>query len=89
MIVAFFAAPLTSLNPAIGAGVVTAGAELYLRKPTVQDFQQLRNDSTSFSGWRSNRVARVILVFLFSTVGSALGTYIAGFQILDSLSAVY
>jgi len=89
VIVAFFAAPLTSLNPAIGAGVVTAGAELYLRKPTVQDFQQLRNDSTSFSGWRSNRVARVILVFLFSTVGSALGTYIAGFQILDSLSAVY
>ena len=89
MVVAFFAAPLTSLNPAIGAGVVTAGAEIYLRKPMVQDFQQLRNDSTSFSGWRGNRVARVILVFLLSTVGSALGTYIAGFQILDSLSTAY
>ena len=89
VVVAFFAAPLTSLNPAIGAGVVTAGAEIYLRKPTVQDFQQLRNDSTSFSGWRGNRVARVILVFLLSTVGSALGTYIAGFQIIGSLSSAY
>ena len=89
VVVAFFAAPLTSLNPAIGAGVVTAGAEIYLRKPAVQDFQQLRNDSTSFSGWRGNRVARVILVFLLSTVGSALGTYIAGFQIIGSLSSAY
>lgn len=32
---AFLAAPLTSLNPTIGAGMVTAAAEIYLRKPEV------------------------------------------------------
>ena len=89
VVTAFLAAPLTSLNPTIGAGVVTAGMELYLRKPTIKDFENVRADTTKFSGWRSNRVARLILVFLLSTLGSVLGTYIAGFQIFDSLKNVY
>ncbi|MEM7540937.1 MAG: TraB/GumN family protein [Pseudomonadota bacterium] len=81
----FFAAPLTSLNPTIGAGVVTAMVEGYLRKPTVGDFSALRTDTTSFKGWRRNRVARTLLVFFFSTLGSAIGTYLAGFRIFDKL----
>lgn len=89
VITAFLAAPLTSLNPTIGAGVVTAAMELYLRKPTIKDFENVRVDTTKFSGWRSNRVARLILVFLLSTLGSVFGTYIAGFQIFDSLKNVY
>ena len=83
---AFIAAPLTSLNPTIGAGMVTAAAELYLRKPTVKDFENVRKDTTSLSGWRKNRVARLLLIFLFSTLGSIAGTYIAGFQIFEALS---
>ncbi|MBT2970203.1 MAG: conjugal transfer protein TraB [gamma proteobacterium symbiont of Ctena orbiculata] len=82
---AFVAAPLTSLNPAIGAGMVTAAAELMLRKPTVADFAQLRNDTTAFRGWWKNRVSRTLLVFLFSTLGSAIGTYVAGFRIFERL----
>jgi pheromone shutdown-related protein TraB len=85
VITAFIAAPLTSLNPAIGAGVVTSAVELYLRKPTIKDFKNVRVDTTKLSGWRSNRVARLILVFLLSTLGSVFGTYIAGFQIFDAL----
>ncbi len=85
VITAFLAAPLTSLNPAIGAGVVTSAVELYLRKPTIKDFENVRVDTTKLSGWRSNRVARLILVFLLSTLGSVFGTYIAGFQIFDAL----
>ena len=78
---AFLAAPITSLNPTIGAGFVTALVEAYIRKPTVGDFSNLRNDSSSFKGWRSNRVARTLLVFFLSTLGSAVGTYLAGFRI--------
>ncbi len=89
VITAFLAAPLTSLNPTIGAGVVTSAVELYLRKPTIKDFENVRADTTKFSGWRSNRVARLILVFLLSTLGSVFGTYIAGFQIFESLNSVY
>lgn len=78
---AFIAAPITSLNPTIGAGFVTALVESYIRKPTVGDFSKLRTDTSSFHGWRHNRVARTLLVFVFSTIGSAVGTYVAGFRI--------
>lgn len=86
IVTAFVAAPITSLNPTIGAGMVTAAAELWLRKPRVGDFGQLRQDTTELRGWWRNRVSRTLLVFIFSTLGSAVGTYLAGFLIYDRLS---
>ena len=83
--VAFVAAPITSLNPTIGAGMVTAAAELIIRKPTVKDFRELRTDTTTLSGWRKNAVAKILLIFLLSTMGSAIGTYVAGFRIFGQL----
>ncbi len=83
---AFLAAPLTSLNPTIGAGMVTAGIEVYLRRPKVGDFGKLRTDTTTIKGWWRNRVTRVLLVFMFCTIGSAIGTYVAGFRIVGRLS---
>lgn len=82
---AFVAAPLTSLNPTIGAGFVTAGIEISLRKPTVGHLRNLRNDVLSARGWWRNRVSRILLVFLLSTLGSAAGTYLAGFRIFQQL----
>lgn len=84
---AFLAAPLTSLNPTIGAGMVTAGIEVYLRRPKVGDFGKLREDTTTVRGWWKNRVTRTLLVFMFSTIGSAIGTYVAGFRIVGRLSS--
>lgn len=84
---AFCAAPFTSLNPTIGAGMVTAGIELFLRRPRVGDFRTLRDDAARWSGWWRNRVARILLVFVFSTIGSAFGTYIAGFHLVTRLFA--
>lgn len=83
---AFVAAPVTSLNPTIGAGMITAGIELLLRKPQVKDFDKLKHDISSASGWWKNRVSRVLLVFFFSTMGSAIGTWIAGARIFSQLS---
>lgn len=85
VIATFFAAPLTSLNPTIGAGFVAAGVELYLRKPKVRDFSTLRHDVTHLKGWWRNRVSRTLLVFLTATLGSAAGTWIAGFRIAGTL----
>lgn len=82
---AFVAAPITSLNPTIGAGMVTGAIEMYLRKPTVKDFQALRHDTANWKGWWHNRVSKVLLVFFFCTLGSAIGTYVAGFKIFDKL----
>jgi pheromone shutdown-related protein TraB len=84
---AFLAAPITSLNPTIGAGMVTAAIETFMRKPTVEDFSRLRSDTTHIKGWWGNRVTRVLLVFILSTLGSAAGTYLAGFRILERLSS--
>ena len=84
---AFIAAPLTSLNPTIGAGMVTAAIEVYFRRPKVGDFSKLRTDTTTISGWWKNRVTRTLLVFMFSTIGSAVGTYVAGFRIFGRLSS--
>lgn len=79
------AAPFTSLNPLVGAGIVAAGLELWLRKPTVSDFETLRRDVTTARGWWGNRVARTFLVFLFVTLGSAAGTYLAGARVFTRL----
>jgi len=82
---AFFAAPLTSLNPTIGAGMVVGLVESYMRKPKVGDFETLREDITHYSMWWKNRVARLLLVFFFSSFGSMLGTYAAGASIVTQL----
>ena len=83
---AVFGAPLTSLNPAIGAGMVAAAVETWLRKPNMGDFAELKHATTRLSGWWSNRVARILMVFLLTTVGSAAGTYLAGFRIFGRLT---
>ena len=84
---AFIAAPLTSLNPTISAGVVAAAVETWFRKPQVGDFTQLREATTSVKGWWNNRVARTLLVFLFAGMGSVVGTYVAGYKIFESIMA--
>lgn len=86
IITAFLAAPLTSLNPTIGAGMVVAAAETYLRRPKVEDFNRLRSDTTSLKGWWNNQVTRILLIFILSTMGSAIGTYVAGFRIFERLT---
>ncbi|KFF48818.1 TraB family protein [Gammaproteobacteria bacterium MFB021] len=82
---AFLGAPLTSLNPTIGVGFVTAGVELYFRRPTVGDFSRLRSDVSHWRGWWCNRVARTLLVFLLSSLGSAIATWVAGLRIAGQL----
>lgn len=77
VISAFIAAPLTSLNPTIGAGFVTGFVQALVAAPTVRDMEQVGDDLLTLKGWWQNRLARVLLVFLFSSIGSALGTFVA------------
>jgi pheromone shutdown-related protein TraB len=83
---AMVAAPLTSLNPAVAAGMVTGLVESALRKPKVSDLEALRDDVTSLKGWFKNPATRILLVFFFSNLGSAIGTWVAGFKIFGALS---
>ena len=83
---AFVAAPLTSLNPTVGAGMVTGLVEAWIRKPTIADLSNLRSDVTSLKGWYKNHATRILLVFFFANLGSMLGTWVAGYKIFSSLS---
>jgi pheromone shutdown-related protein TraB len=73
----FIAAPITSLNPTIGAGMVTGLVQLYLVKPTVKDLENASSDTLKLKGWWSNRLTRALLVSLFSSIGSSIGTFAA------------
>jgi pheromone shutdown-related protein TraB len=71
------AAPLTSLNPMIAAGWVSGLVEAFSRKPRVMDFESLPIDITSIKGFWKNKVTRILLVVVFTNLGSALGTFVA------------
>jgi len=77
IVVSFLAAPFTSMNPTIGVGFVSGLLEAVLRKPRVVDFEALQDDITSLRGFYRNRITRILLVFFFTTLGSAIGTFVA------------
>ncbi|TXD33410.1 TraB/GumN family protein [Lujinxingia vulgaris] len=77
IIAAFIAAPITSLNPTIGAGMVTAFVQTFVAPPKVRDLENIGDDIAEWRGWWSNRLARIFLVFFLSSLGSSLGTFVA------------
>lgn len=86
ILTALLAAPLTSLNPTVGAGMVTGAVQAWIRPPLLGDFQALRDEVGRLSGWYRNRVAHVFLVFFMANLGSAAGTWIAGLRMVQQLT---
>jgi pheromone shutdown-related protein TraB len=82
---AFLASPFTSLTPLIGAGYVSAFVQTYVVPPRVHEFQTVSEDLTSPSAWWRNRLLRVFLVFVLTSLGSMLGTWVGGAQIIANL----
>lgn len=82
---AFTAAPITSLTPVIGAGYVTAFIQVMTRPPVVREFESVGDDISSFTGWWRNKLLRVFLVFFFTGLGSAVGTWVGGYEIFKNL----
>lgn len=77
ILTAFIAAPITSLNPTIGAGFVTGLVQAFVAPPQVIDMERVAEDIAGLSGWWRNRLTRVLLVFFLSSLGSAAGTLVA------------
>ncbi len=74
---AVVSAPLTSLNPMIAAGWVSGLVEALIGKPKVKDFERLPQDILSFTGFWKNKITRILLVVVFTNMGSSLGTFVA------------
>ena len=78
ILVSFLAAPLTSLNPFIAAGWVAGLVQAWVKKPTVQDLENLPDAITSLSGFWHNPLTRILLVVVLANLGSMIGTFLAG-----------
>ncbi|NKB80970.1 MAG: TraB family protein [Nitrospirales bacterium] len=82
---AFLSAPFTSLTPVIGAGYVTAFVQAFVCPPVVREFEIVSEDVAIPKRWWQNRLLRVFLAFLFPTLGSVIGTWVGGTQIVSNL----
>lgn len=82
---AFFGAPFTSLTPLIGAGYVAAFVQAYFKPPVVHELKTVVDDASNIKKWWSNKVLRVFLVFILSSIGSVIGTYAGLYEILSNL----
>ena len=85
ILAAAISAPFTSLSPLIGAGYVASFAQLWAAPPRVADFGTVGDDLSDPKRWWQSRLMRIFLVFLFTTVGSLIGTYAGGFEVLSNL----
>ena len=85
ILAAFVASPLTPLHPALASGTVSAFVEATLRKPTYADFMALRDDVQTLKGWWRNRVARILLNFFLTSLGTAIGVWTGGLRMLGRL----
>ncbi|MFQ5417179.1 MAG: TraB/GumN family protein [Myxococcota bacterium] len=82
---AFFVAPVTSLTPVIGAGYVLAFLQAYVQPPMVKELEHLTDDIGVPRRWWRNRMLRIFLVFILTTIGSLIGTYVGGYEIIKNL----
>lgn len=88
ILIAFIGAPFTSLCPFVGIGFLTALVQAIICKPRVSDMETLQNDVSSLKGFYKNRILRILLIFILSSLGSMLGTFIGGADIIGQLNAI-
>lgn len=70
-------APFVSLNPAVGAGMVGALVQAFVAPPTVRDMERVGDDIARLSGWWTNRLARLLLIFVSANLFSTIGSFVA------------
>jgi len=82
ILTALVLAPFTSLNPMVAAGWFAGLAQAYVKRPNVGDFEALAQDVTTLKGFWHNKVTRVLLVIVLANIGSSLGTFIGGLDVV-------
>lgn len=85
IVAAAVASPITPLHPALGSGTISALVEAWVRKPDYADFLALRDDTRTLAGWWRNRVARTLLNFFLTSLGTALAVWAAGAGMIAKL----
>jgi len=89
ILVSFVGAPLTSLCPLIGIGIVAGIVQAIICKPKVADMESISTDALSVKGFYKNRILRSLLVFVLSSLGSSIGTFVAGASFVKVLAGLW
>lgn len=82
ILVAFIVSPISSLNPLLAAGWFAGLMEAYIRKPNVQDFENISDDIHSLRGFWRNKVTHVLLVVVLANLGSSVGALVGGVDVI-------
>ena len=82
---AFVSAPITSLTPVIGAGYVCAFVQAMMQPPLVREFETAMEDMSVITGWWKNKLLKVFLAFILPGIGSMIGTWIGGYEIVKNI----
>lgn len=85
ILTAFISAPITSLNPFLACGWFVGLVEASVRKPTVQDINSVSEDIFSVKRFFHNRFLRTLAIVILANIGSSIGTFIAGTDIISKL----
>lgn len=85
ILASFLSAPITSLSPLIGVGYVAAFVQAYMQPPLVKEFQEVSKDFRKVSNWWKNRLLKVMLVFILSSIGGVIGASVGFFEIVKNV----
>ena len=88
IISAFVCAPFTALSPVIGIGLVTGLVQAYVCKPKVSDMETLQDDITSIKGIYKNRILKILLIFILSSLGTSIGNIVGLTGIIKNLVTI-
>lgn len=79
---AFVVSPISSLNPLLAAGWFAGLVQVFMCRPSVEAFENLAEDVMSLKGFWTNKVTRVLLVIALTNVGSTVGAFLGGADVL-------
>lgn len=85
ILTALVTAPFTSMNPFLACGWLAGLVEATIRKPTVQDINNISQDIFSFKRFFRNRFLKALAVVIMANIGSSIGTFVAGTNIIKNL----
>ena len=59
--------------------------QAWLVPPVVRELESVADDAAIPRRWWSNRLLRIFLVFLLTTIGGMIGTYVGGAELISNL----
>lgn len=85
ILTSFVTAPIATLNPLVAVGWFAGLVEANIRKPTVEDLQNVQTDIFSVKGFFRNRVLKILMIVILASVGGAIGNLVGGLDLIRNL----